>query len=324
MIVISETQFSLSGHFESAETARFFLQAPLRNYQQWIDLKAKHSDWKDQDVLVIFSDETELFQYDLSHFITSNVGACAGLILCDRDNQKSNKAFGDFWPLSLRTITPRTAPAVGKVLKMACWFKPAGVDKVFDPSKNPRAQMLYPLVRTKTGPVLFLDRDGVLIEDVGYLDSLSQIELKHSVVQELKKLQQRGVDLVVVTNQSGVARGKFDLKFVNETHLYLAEKLLEAGVTIKKWYTSPYHPDGIVSEFTGHSLCRKPFPGLVMEAAKELKLDLKKAAMIGDKSTDEFTLLNLPTYLLQGQYPIHGTEAAVYTSAESLFRDLPF
>jgi len=315
VIVVSKTPFSLS---ELEATTECLTQSPPRSQQEWLDLKDSVKNWKSEDVLVVYLEAADFLKFDLPQFLSKNCSV--GLVF----GNQNDHAFGDFWPVGLNRITLRETPSVGGPLKMACWFKPAGVDEVFEASKNPISQMLYPKVPGPSAPVLFLDRDGVLIEDEGYLDSLDLIRLKGTVIQELKKLQKKGVELVVITNQSGVARGKFTLKFVDETHQAIDQKLAEFGVRIRRWYTSPFHPDGKLKDYTGHSLCRKPYPELVMKAAFELGIDLKRAAMIGDKSTDEFALLNLPTFLLQGQYPIQNTKAPVYTSVEDLFRDLPF
>lgn len=133
---------------------------------------------------------------------------------------------------------------------------------------------------------VFLDRDGVLIHDVHYLSDLSDIHFYPDVPDGLKRLQDEGYLLIVVTNQSGVARGYFPLSFVNECHQEMNRFLSEqVRITLNHLYFCPHHPDGY-PPYNEVCECRKPSPGLVLRAQQELYLNLNRSFMIGDKLSD--------------------------------------
>lgn len=103
------------------------------------------------------------------------------------------------------------------------------------------------------------------------------------IVDFCQKLQKNGFVLFVVTNQSGIARGFFDKKFVEETHRVLKKMFLDVGVDFKKFYYCPHHPMfGCKKE----CFCRKPAPGMILKAADEYNIDLDKSLMFGDKKLD--------------------------------------
>ncbi|MBI5190013.1 MAG: D-glycero-beta-D-manno-heptose 1,7-bisphosphate 7-phosphatase [Nitrospirae bacterium] len=130
---------------------------------------------------------------------------------------------------------------------------------------------------------VFLDRDGTINEEVGYLSDPEQVALLPGAADALARLKQAGFALVVVTNQSGIARGYFgedELRGVNET---LGRLLAESGAAIDAFYHCPHHPAH--GEVRGCD-CRKPKPGMAIRAARELGLDLARSYFVGDKQTD--------------------------------------
>lgn len=133
----------------------------------------------------------------------------------------------------------------------------------------------------------FLDRDGTLIYDVGYLSKISDCRFIPGVIELLQRLQAAGYELVVVSNQSGIARGYFDEAFVEQTHAFLAQQLAVEGITIAAWYFCPHHPTSSVRpELLQTCSCRKPLPGMLVQAAHDLEIDLTESLMIGDTSRD--------------------------------------
>jgi D-glycero-D-manno-heptose 1,7-bisphosphate phosphatase len=133
----------------------------------------------------------------------------------------------------------------------------------------------------------FLDRDGTIIYDVGYLSKLADCKFLPGAIDLLKRLQDDGYELVVVTNQSGIARGYFDEAFVQETHEFLAAQLLREGVTVKAFYFCPHHPEKAVRpDLLKDCDCRKPRAGMLVQAAQDLSIDLTASLMIGDTSRD--------------------------------------
>ena len=122
-------------------------------------------------------------------------------------------------------------------------------------------------------PAVFLDRDGTLFKAVPYLDRLEQVALWPWSVDAVRALNEAGYSVVVVTNQSGVARGLFDEAFVHETHRALDAKLKTGGARIDRYYYCPHHLNGSVEQYTRACDCRKPEPGMIRQATRELNLD---------------------------------------------------
>ena len=135
-------------------------------------------------------------------------------------------------------------------------------------------------------PAVFLDRDGTLIEERGYLSKLEDIALFADTAAALRRLRDAGFALVVVTNQAGIARGYFDEAFVQKAHRYLGEMLAAEGIVIDGYYYCPHHPDGLVPEYSRVCRCRKPAPGMVEHAARDLDLDVDRSFVVGDKWLD--------------------------------------
>jgi D-glycero-D-manno-heptose 1,7-bisphosphate phosphatase len=130
-------------------------------------------------------------------------------------------------------------------------------------------------------PALFLDRDGVIIENAHYLARLSDIRPIPGAAAAIRRLNLAGVPVVVITNQSGVARGYFSESFVRDTHSHLEELFAREGARVDGWYFCPHHPaHGLNCE------CRKPKPGMLQTAALEMNLDLSRSWLIGDNLTD--------------------------------------
>jgi len=133
---------------------------------------------------------------------------------------------------------------------------------------------------------VFLDRDGTINVEKNYLIEPSEFEFIPGVPEALKRLQDAGFLLVVVTNQSGVARGYFSLDKVERLHRHLVELLDEQGVAISGVYVCPHHPRSGLGEYLCECNCRKGKPGMLLQAAKELDIDLSNSFMIGDKWAD--------------------------------------
>jgi D-glycero-D-manno-heptose 1,7-bisphosphate phosphatase len=135
-------------------------------------------------------------------------------------------------------------------------------------------------------PAIFLDRDGTLNVDVGYLHALEQLELFPWTVDALRLLKRAGFALVVVTNQSGVAAGLIDEAFIDVAHLELQRRLEAEGAGIDRYYSCPHHPNGAVEKFRIECRCRKPGPGMIEDAVRDLGIDPARSWVIGDKWLD--------------------------------------
>jgi len=133
---------------------------------------------------------------------------------------------------------------------------------------------------------LFVDRDGTLIVDKDYLDNPDEIEFEDGSIDALKLARQLGLKIVIISNQSGVARGLFDIDTVERVNAHLLEKLASAGVEADGLYYCPHLPGGSVAEFSGVCRCRKPAPGMTEEAARQLGIRLQGSYVVGDKMDD--------------------------------------
>lgn len=133
---------------------------------------------------------------------------------------------------------------------------------------------------------IFLDRDNTLIEDPGYLSDPGAVRLLPGVADALRRLAAAGYRLVVVSNQSAIARGLLAEDVLEQIHATLRAQLRAAGVTLDAIYYCPYHPDGHVPPYNQESPERKPNPGMLLRAARELNLDLAASWMIGDAARD--------------------------------------
>ena len=139
----------------------------------------------------------------------------------------------------------------------------------------------------KLFPALFLDRDGVLIEEVEYLAKLELVRLIPGAAAVVRRANDAGWRVVVVSNQSGVARGLLPESFLAEVHREIARHLLEeAGAKLDRFYYCPHHPTEGQGVYRIACECRKPKPGMLLQAARELGIDLARSWMIGDRRTD--------------------------------------
>ena len=135
-------------------------------------------------------------------------------------------------------------------------------------------------------PAIFLDRDGTLNEDVGYLDRLERLMLYPWSLDAVRLLRRAGYAVVVVTNQGGVARGFVTESFVEEARHVIERRLAAIGERLDGHYCCPHEPHAAVAAYRKDCDCRKPRPGLVLRAARDLDLDLGRSVVIGDKWSD--------------------------------------
>jgi D-glycero-D-manno-heptose 1,7-bisphosphate phosphatase len=134
-------------------------------------------------------------------------------------------------------------------------------------------------------PAVFLDRDGTIVDDVGYGYRAEDMRFLDGAVAGLRALAGLGLRLFIVTNQSGVARGYFSEAQAQACNVALCRMLAEQGVAITGVYYCPFHPDGL-GRYRCDSPLRKPQPGMLLQAAAEHGLKLASCWMIGDKKSD--------------------------------------
>ncbi len=137
-----------------------------------------------------------------------------------------------------------------------------------------------------TERAVFLDRDGTLMEDVGYLNRLEQVRLFPWTIDAVRLLNRAGFRAIVVTNQSGVAQGYFSEAFVAQTHGELAARFAAGGARIDRFYYCPHHPRGEVEAYRAECACRKPKPGMIRFAEQELGINPARSFVVGDRWID--------------------------------------
>jgi D-glycero-D-manno-heptose 1,7-bisphosphate phosphatase len=138
----------------------------------------------------------------------------------------------------------------------------------------------------KRAVAVFLDRDGTINEEVGYLDRIEKLRLIPGAAGAIRRINKSGMKAVVVTNQSGIARGIYNEAFVAQVHARLREMLRAEGALIDAFYFCPHHPEEGQVAYLKICGCRKPAPGMILRAAEELRIDPNRSYMVGDTLKD--------------------------------------
>jgi D-glycero-D-manno-heptose 1,7-bisphosphate phosphatase len=138
----------------------------------------------------------------------------------------------------------------------------------------------------KKNTAVFLDRDGTINEEVGYLDSLDKLKIIPGAYEAIRLINESEMKAVVISNQAGVARGLFPEDFVKITHEYLQNALRKKGAYIDNFYYCPHHPTEGIELYRQDCNCRKPAPGMLLRAAQDLNIDLTKSYLVGDRFRD--------------------------------------
>jgi D-glycero-D-manno-heptose 1,7-bisphosphate phosphatase len=137
---------------------------------------------------------------------------------------------------------------------------------------------------------VFLDRDDTIIRDPGYLSDPHGIDILPGAAEAIHVLNDSGIPAIIITNQSGIARGLFKEDTLGAIHKRLTTLLAAQGARIDAIYYCPHHPDGIREGYRVTCTCRKPQPGLLLKAAQDFGLDLRLCYLVGDKPIDVETI----------------------------------
>jgi D-glycero-D-manno-heptose 1,7-bisphosphate phosphatase len=135
-------------------------------------------------------------------------------------------------------------------------------------------------------PAVFLDRDGTINEQMGYINHITRFVMLPRAAAGIRLLNGQGIPVVVVSNQSGLARGYFPESLLAEVHARMTRELAEAGAHLDGIYVCPHHPEAREERFRVACDCRKPKPGLFLRAAADLGLDLARSYVVGDRWSD--------------------------------------
>jgi D,D-heptose 1,7-bisphosphate phosphatase len=139
---------------------------------------------------------------------------------------------------------------------------------------------------SQSRPAVFLDRDGVINVDHGYVHRPDQIEWVSGAIESIRRLNDLGYCVVVVTNQAGVAHGHYDEDSVVALHAWMREQLAAQGAVVDAFYHCPYHPEGVVAAYRRNHIDRKPGPGMILRAFSEFAIDRDASFLIGDRASD--------------------------------------
>lgn len=175
-------------------------------------------------------------------------------------------------------------------------------------------------------PALFLDRDGVINRDIGYLSRPDEVEFVPGIFEMVRALGRRGYRPVVVTNQSGIARGRYSEQDFDTLMDWMKARFAEAGAPLAGVYYCPHHPEAGAPPYRRACECRKPAPGMLFRAAEELGLDLGRSILLGDSERDIEAGRGAglaATYLLSDGSPASTAADAVLATPTELLAYLP-
>lgn len=167
-------------------------------------------------------------------------------------------------------------------------------------------------------PALFLDRDGIINKDLGYVGSKDKLHFISGIFPLIQCFKKRGWWVFVITNQSGVARGFYTEEDVESLHLWMASEMTKKNAEVDGWFYCPFHPKGEDPLLKRKSLFRKPNPGMLLNAAEKFNVSLEESLMIGDKLTDIILLRGLNANLIKGRYSLEGANVPCFQSHEEL------
>ena len=135
-------------------------------------------------------------------------------------------------------------------------------------------------------PAVFLDRDGTIVEECGYLNRLEKLTLFPWTVDALRLIKRAGFATVVITNQAAVGRGIIEEDFVHAVHREIDRRLEGTGAGIDRYYYCPHFAESKIDRYRQECLCRKPAPGMIQQACQEMDLDPARSVMVGDRWLD--------------------------------------
>lgn len=174
--------------------------------------------------------------------------------------------------------------------------------------------LYIPNQNKKINKALFLDRDGILMEDLGYVGSIDRVKIKREFVDIVKYAKERGFITIVATNQAGVSYGYYGEEEVQKVHKYIYEEYKKLGALIDDFYYCPYHIKSENKKYNIVSTMRKPEAGMHLLASKKYNVDLSESFMIGDRDTDIIKIPYLKTLLIETPaYKIINREKIVKT-----------
>ncbi len=173
------------------------------------------------------------------------------------------------------------------------------INEAFEKKSLYGIPLYIPNENKKINKALFLDRDGVLMEDLGYVGNIDRVKIKKEFIDIVKYAKEKGFITIVATNQAGVSYGYYGEEDVKKVHLYIYEEYKKCGALIDDFYYCPYHIKSDNKKYNIISMLRKPESGMHLLASKKYNIDLSKSFMIGDRDTDIIKIPYLKTLLIE-------------------------
>jgi len=133
---------------------------------------------------------------------------------------------------------------------------------------------------------LFLDRDGVINEDLHYVHRIEDFHFVEGIFELLREVQEQAYLLIVITNQAGIARGYYSEDDFHQLSHWMKARMKDKGIQLDAVYYCPFHPEHGIGKYRKKSDCRKPAPGMIFKACRDFDIDLSASALIGDKNSD--------------------------------------
>lgn len=158
-----------------------------------------------------------------------------------------------------------------------------------DPQHNPEVARQRTAPRDggmKLRPAIFLDRDGAVTDEVGYINHISRAKIYPYAPEAVRLLKSTGLPVIIVTNQSGVGRGYFTEEIVRQVHRMVQDTLQAAGTSMDAFYFCPHHPGAVIEKYRQECRCRKPGTGMPEQAAEQFGIDLGASYVVGDTWRD--------------------------------------
>jgi D,D-heptose 1,7-bisphosphate phosphatase len=207
-----------------------------------------------------------------------NGGLVSGGVYC---LDKSIVAMIDKLPASLEEEVFPKLVAAQQLEGIECggYFLDIGLPDALD-------QARHELPNIERRPAVFLDRDGVLNIDHGYVHRPEQVDWVDGAFETIRRFNNLGYYVFVVTNQAGIARAYYSEEQVHSLHAWMSDRLAEQGAFVDAFYYCPFHPDGVVSQYRGSHPDRKPEPGMIRRALSEFSVDVSRSFLIGDQEAD--------------------------------------
>lgn len=168
-------------------------------------------------------------------------------------------------------------------------------------------------------PCLFLDRDGTLIRHVNYLHKSEDVDVIPEMIEAIRFARENDWWTVMVTNQSGVARGMFTEADCHAVHDHIDDELIKHGVHVDRWFLCPFHPHHGSGKYLRESPLRKPGPGMILRAMEELPIDLERSVMAGDHPGDQIDLPGLRCLLIRGDYDLSQAPEEIVLASHAEF-----